>query len=1029
MSSDLLNNLNKEQLQAVTHEAGPLLIVAGAGTGKTTVITKRIAWLIEQEKAKPDEILALTFTDKAAGEMEERVDNLLPYGYVDLWISTFHSFCERILKQHALDIGLPNDFKLLDQTHQWLLVRQNLDKFSLDYYKPLGNPTKFIHALIRHFSRCKDEEISPEDYLKYAEDLKINLDGMESGAVETHCNASLRDDDITEIQRLEEIANAYHTYQQLLLENSALDFGDLINYTLKLFRKRPNILKKYQEQFQYILVDEFQDTNWAQYELVKLLLNEKQNITAVADDDQSIFRWRGASISNVLQFKKDYPKSEQVVLVENYRSSQNILDLAYKFIQLNNPNRLEYQINKAEDLVENAKNKGIDLSNFKKINKKLLAQTKDPAIIEHLKADTLDEEVELVINKIIKLKQNNKDASWSDFAILVRANKSADIFNANLKRIEVPYQFLALSGLYLKTVILDIINYFKLLNNYHEASAFYRVIKLPIFKFSDYDISKINYYGRQKTMPLFEVLNNINAVIGLSQETYSEATRLLGYIKKHSAVAREKSISDIFKSFLYDTGYLKYLQKEDNAQSRQNLDYLNQFFQKIKDFENNNPEPKLANFIEFLDLEMEAGETGALKFDPNIGPETVKVMTVHASKGLEFKYVFIVNMVDLRFPTTERRDPIEIPDKLIKEVVPEGDIHLQEERRLFYVACTRAKDGLFFSSAQDYGGARKKKPSRFLIEAEVTQDPTPPPYQGGNDEKAPLTRGVGGLDGLKENATLARGVGEVTKPQNRAPTKFSYSQLTAFEKCPKQYKYNFILHLPVFGKPQLSFGQTMHLTLQRFFTLMTEGGSQSSLFQDQCRDRTMSCLGATEKELLKIYEESWVDFWYKDKKEKEEYREKGKKILKEFYEKLKKEKPKPISLESGFNFKISDSKNIYSVKGKIDRVDEVDNGIEIIDYKTGKAKTKLKTEDKEQLLIYQIAAQEAGIGKPVKLTYYYLDNTTTASFIGSEDDMEKLRNKITETIENIKKSDFSAKPSKLCEFCDFKGICEEQYTG
>jgi len=286
-----LGRLNKEQKQAVTHQDGPLLIVAGAGTGKTTVITERIAWLIEEELAKPEEILALTFTDKAAGEMEERVDKALPYGYTDLWVMTFHAFSERILHTHALDIGVPNDFRLLTQTEQWLLVRANLEKFNLDYYRPLGNPTKFIHALVKHFSRCKDEEIWPEDYLKYTENLRVNLDGMEASGGKAKGKRQKAKDakegtekdngqkeerkDESEIKRLEEVANAYHIYQQLLLDNNTLDFGDLINYTLKLFRTRLKILKKYQEQFKYILVDEFQDTNFSQYELVKLLAGEK----------------------------------------------------------------------------------------------------------------------------------------------------------------------------------------------------------------------------------------------------------------------------------------------------------------------------------------------------------------------------------------------------------------------------------------------------------------------------------------------------------------------------------------------------------------------------------------------------------------------------------------------------------------------------------------------------------------------------------------------------------------------------------
>jgi len=342
---------NPEQKKAITFGNGPVLIVAGAGTGKTMVITQRIAHLILDKNVNTDAILALTFTEKAAEEMEERVDKLLPYGYVDLWISTFHSFCQKILQQHALDIGLPNDFKLLTSTDQWLLVRNNLDKFELDYYKPLGNPTKFIHALLSHFSRAKDEEIYPEQYLEYAENLKQNADSVTSDELL-----------VQEESRIREIADAYHVYQQLLLDNNALDFGDLINYTIRLFRQRPNILKKYQDQFEYILLDEFQDTNYAQYELIKLLAREKKNLTVVGDDDQSVYKFRGASVSNILQFKEDYPESQEIVLTINYRSKQEILDLSYNFIQLNNPNRLEYQLN-------NRKSSKIKIKS--KINKRL----------------------------------------------------------------------------------------------------------------------------------------------------------------------------------------------------------------------------------------------------------------------------------------------------------------------------------------------------------------------------------------------------------------------------------------------------------------------------------------------------------------------------------------------------------------------------------------------------------------------------------------------------------------------------------
>jgi len=296
------DTLNKAQREAVEYTDGPLLIVAGAGTGKTTVISQKIIHIIDTKLAKPEEILALTFTDKAAGEMEERVDKLLDIGYTDMQISTFHAFCQRVLEKYGIDAGISNQFKLLTQTDTWLLVRENLNKLNLDYYRPIGNPVKHIHELIKHFSKCKDELITPEEYLDYAKDVKIdeNIDEDEKN-------------------RLIEIAGAYEAYNKILLNNNSFDFSDLIFYTVKLLEKRPNILKALQNQFKYILVDEFQDVNWSQYKLVQLLSARNNNLTVVGDDDQSIYAFRGASVSNIMRFKDDYKGAKEIVLNENYR--------------------------------------------------------------------------------------------------------------------------------------------------------------------------------------------------------------------------------------------------------------------------------------------------------------------------------------------------------------------------------------------------------------------------------------------------------------------------------------------------------------------------------------------------------------------------------------------------------------------------------------------------------------------------------------------------------------------------------------
>ena len=964
---DLLDKLNKQQKEAVMHDKGPLLIVAGAGTGKTTVITKRIAHLIDQKKAKPEEILAVTFTDKAAGEMEERVDKLLPYGYIDLWISTFHSFCERVLKNHALDIGLSTDFKIMDQTTAWILIKQNLDKFNLNYYRPLGNQTKFIQALINHFSHCKDQGIYPENYLEYAESLKTNL-------------TDLKED--SETERLKEVASAYHVYQRLLLENNSFDFGDLINYCLKLFQKRPRILEKFRKKFKYILVDEFQDTNWAQYELIKLLAVPDNNLTVCADDDQAIYRWRGASFNNIMQFKKDFPNTKEIFLIENYRSVQNILDLSYKFIKANDPNRLEF---------------------VSKINKKLKATKKGKGIISHVHFKDLHGEAQGVINKIAEI-MNGKEASFSDFAILVRANSHAAPFTRALERANFPYQFLASKGLYSKPIILDIISYFKLLDDYHESSALYRILNLSFLNIPIEDIAKINQYARRKTKSLYEALNELPLIFGVSDTASQGINLVLNIIKKHTEQAKTKNVSEILISFLKDSGYLKQLTSTENVQK---LNLITQFHQKIKNFEEASIDASLKSFMETLNMELESGEEGKLSFDLSQGPDMVRVMTIHAAKGLEFRYVFLVNLVDRRFPTTERKEPIEIPKELIKEIIPKGDIHLEEERRLCYVAMTRAKEKLFLTSADNYGGVRKKKPSRFLMEMNFVK----------KDEE---------LDVKDVKSSAVRNEKKKTVEHLVLPSYLSYSQLKAFETCPLQYKYSHVLRVPMRGRAVFSFGKTIHNTLHQFVKLTTKGkmASQKNIFSDDKAEGKKIVLNLPD--LIELYKKNWIDDWYDSKIQKQEYYKLGQKVIKDFYDKFIQEQPKiaeingELALETSFRLKVANN----TIFGLIDRIDQTKEGIELIDYKTGKYKEKLSTDNKKQLLIYQIAAEEALGLKPTKLSYYYLEEGKKVSFLGSEQEKTKEKENIVATAKKIKNSEFEPTPGWNCKFCNFKSICD-----
>ncbi|MDD4662119.1 MAG: ATP-dependent DNA helicase, partial [Candidatus Pacebacteria bacterium] len=978
---DLLKGLNKEQKEAVKYNKGPLLIIAGAGTGKTTVLTRRIAYLMSKG-VNANEILALTFTEKAASEMEERVENLLDFGYYDFWISTFHSFCDRVLKNNGLEIGLPINYKLLNSTGAWILIKQNFNQFSfLKEYRPLGNPTKFIHALINHFQTCKNEGIYPEDYLEYAKSLEEDV---------------LKNEDLESIQ-IKEIAKAYETYQKLLLDNNFLDFGDLINYTLKLFDKRPKVLNKFREQFKYVMVDEFQDTNSVQYELVKKISMPKNNITVVGDDDQGIFSFQGASFNNVLRFKNDFQDSRSIVLINNYRSTQDILDLAYSFIQLNNPNRLEYELSKKGE---------------SSLSKKLKSNTKENGGVNLLSFETAEDEVLGVIDKIWEIKEIDKEAKFSDFCVLVRANDSANYFIRGFERASIPYYFMSSKGLYSHPIILDIIAYFKIILNFYDSPAFYRVLRSLPVNFTSEEVAKIGWFADENSISLFEALKNPKLLNTLDKE---KVNNLLTSLEEHFRFAKEKNVSEIFIRMINDLHYAEKL-KEPTEENLKNWEIIYQFYQKTKTFENTNHDGKLASFMEQLSMELESGDEGDLSAQIDES-DSVKIMTVHSAKGLEFKYVFVISLVHRKFPSDKRSDPIKLPKDLIKEVLPEGDFHIEEERRLFYVALTRAKRGLFLTWANDYGGKQLKKPSRFLIESKLIDKTLA--------DKQKMTKGAfcftKQFNGFKKESNETTSM----RYDKLLPSHFSFSQLAAFQSCPLQYKYAHILKIPTKGKPNFSFGKTIHNTLCRFVNLDAQvfQSKQKCLFRKDDKERKK--VGLSLADLLKIYDEEWIDAWFDGEDHKEEYREKGKLILTKFYKDFLERDSAVLTMQNELALEKTFSINLngYKFVGAIDRIDNTNEGIEILDYKTGGAKKTLATSDKFQLEIYNLAANKVFNIAPNKLTYYYIEEGKYLSFSPKENSLVKTEEKILNIIEKIKRSNFKPTAGWQCDYCDYKNIC------
>jgi len=952
MDSD--KNLNKEQLNAVTFGEGPLLIIAGAGTGKTTVITQRIKHLIVDKNITSANILALTFTEKAAFQMQERVDILLPYGYTNLWIHTFHSFCDRILRDEAHTIGLDTGYKLISESEAILLIKKNIFDMKLKLFRPLGNPTKFIDALLVHFSRLKDEDITPTQYLEWAKNQKSQ----------------------EEKDQYLELANSYKKYEELKIKESAMDFSDLISNTLLLFRTRPKILKRYQDQFKFILVDEFQDTNYAQNELAILLSGKNKNITVVADDDQSIYRFRGAAVSNVLQFKKNFPTTEIVTLTNNYRSTQTILDAAYQLIQHNNPNRLE--------IVE-----GID--------KKLKSHSKKSGKeIELIFEERSEDEADKIAQTIKEL--TKKEYDYKDIAILVRANNHAQQITASLQRHHIPFQFLGPGYLFAQEEIKDLIAYVTFLTNLSDSVSLFRVLSMDIFKISDIELNYLLNFAKKKNLSLFEALMYLDQPF-LKPETVIKLTNFRKMAEGHLKKSRKDSAGQILYYFLVDSKLFETLNNTNSLLEEKKVQNIAKFFDRIKTFESERIDANIFTLAEWLNLMLQMGDSPKAADIDQRDENAVNILTVHSSKGLEFKIVFLVNLVSDRFPSRERNEKIPLPDGIIKESISEDtDFHLEEERRLFYVGMTRARERLFFTGANYYGtGKREKKSSLFIHEAIPNLL-----------EKEKIKNHAQQLSLTEILSAYEKTDEKIEKKEPLKLTYITFSNLQMFDICPLHFKAKVIFNIPTPTASVQSFGISIHNALYNFYKRLIEGTTP------------------TLKDLHEILKKDWISEGYEGKRHEEERFLQASEILDKFYKTEFKKDNIPLGLEMPFSFTL---KNGVKVFGKIDRVDRKGTGIEIIDYKTGQDNPKAEEAHKLQLKIYALAAtkvKDAILNKDPKditLTLHFLEGNTRKSMSFKQEDLDKLEDELIEKINEIEKSDFKCSGNVLCINCEYKMLC------
>jgi DNA helicase-2/ATP-dependent DNA helicase PcrA len=962
----VLDGLNDAQREAVTHDAGPLLIVAGAGTGKTTVITRRIAWLITRRRARPEQILALTFTDKAAAEMEERVDQLVPYGYADVEIATFHAFGDGLLRGHSLEIGLKNDFSVLSRAEQVIFLADRLFELPLARYRPLGDPTRHLQALITLVSRCKDEDISPADYAACAARLRAAADAAPD-------DAEARDRAESQV----ELAAACAKYQELMAREGNIDFGDQIVLALRLLRERPHVLNVYQRRFRYILVDEFQDTNHAQFELLKLLAARHRNLAVIGDDDQAVYRWRGAAISNVLGFLEHYPGARQVVLTENFRSHQAVLDAAYRLITNNNPDRLEVR-------------SGID--------KRLAAVREAPGPEpRHLHYETATQEADAVA-QLIRERVEAGEWTFADVAVLVRSNGDADQFLRSFNLRGVPWTFSGNAGLYGRPEVRLLLAFLRAVAHPDDSVSVHYLASSDLYQVPIVDLTRCATHADRKHRWLFDVLRQAEAVPELTGELSEEARaavrHLVADLVRYMELGREMPTGELLYQFLVDSGWLARMSKAATARDEAEVQNISKFFRRIQDASRALTYDNVRELVKHLDALIDAGEDPAVA-EADVETPAVRVLTVHKAKGLEFPVVFIVNCVQGKFPVQRRGDALELPAELIRDPLPPGDVHTQEERRLFYVAMTRARRELFLTSARDYGGARARKVSQFVLEALDLPKDAARPFKGKAVEEIerfapPPAPESGALPPLADGEELL----------------LSHKQVDDYQTCPLKYRYVHLLRVPILRHHTVVYGSTIHAVVEFYLERRVEGNYTSL------------------DDLLAEYDRKWLNQGFISWEHEEERKRAGREALTRFWHQEEAEGLKPTWVEKDFAFTVGNNR----VRGRFDRVDEDLLGAVIVDYKTSEV-TRQKDADRRvanslQLKMYALAWREMTGRLPQRVELRFIETHVTGRREPTDADAHEAIVAVEAAAAGIRARRFEATPSRqACRFCAYSQIC------
>ncbi|MGH2979258.1 MAG: ATP-dependent helicase [Solirubrobacterales bacterium] len=1066
MAEGLLSGLNEAQRAAVTHSGGPLLVLAGAGSGKTRVITRRIAWLAGHG-IRPESVLALTFSAKAAEEMRTRAEELLETPYEELVCTTFHSFCVRLLQEESLEAGFDPFFHPATAADRLALLMERLDTLDVRHHDMRGNPAPFLGKVLERIDRLKDEMVTADEYLAWA---RSQAESEDEAARETAA-------------REEEFARLYAAHDALLDETGAMDFGEMIVRAIGLLEQSPAARRRVAERFRAVLVDEYQDTNFAQQQLLELLVAEHRNVVVVGDDDQSIYRFRGASRKNILEFQQSFPDAQVLRLETNYRSHRMILEAAHAVVEPNE-HRMEKKLRAARSRTA----LGLDPTSFWRCENERAQAQGVARELEGLIADGIDP---------------------ADTAVLVRSVRNeGQLVATALEERGIPYRLVGGAGFFERAEVRDLLAWLRLLSDPWDGRAAVRALMRPPIELAPVDLARCTTIARRRKT---DMVSALRAALGSPEVPPEARERIETFLRLHRSAARafDEMRPDLFVLRLIERiGLRKQHLFNARSESLERLVNIAKFADLAAAWAGRRPGRTSRDFAGYVTAVAAAG----LREDEAVvhgHPSAVQVMTMHGAKGLEFDCVYVLGVQQSRMPGRRRTGEL-VPDALLKEELPAGttaEAHAAEMRRLLYVAMTRARKRLVLAwpEVAGAGDQTQQKASQYYEEARAAvgagEEERREELLGihedlfaafrmmrddvmGNVAHVGARLGEMRLDAhLDSPAAVARymellklaslierhprhdelpaAIAEINSllTQTASPEQrelfldsnldevilgqeqerlrrrrivderaessleaylpiragglvLSATDIEIYRACPLRYKFARVYSVPKEQTLQQRFGILMHQVLERYHTQLAN--QEALAGGDAIREPTPDML-------MSLFDTGWRRLGFGESNEERQLHEKAVTALERYHERFAGDTGSPVWFERNFSFRIGP----HLLRGRVDRVDRLPDGsYELIDYKTGRARTPSQLKDDIQLSLYQIGARESWRLESSRQSYYYLLDDEKVPLEPSQEDVIRIQETATEVATAIIAQEFDPTPSyAACSICDFQLIC------